>query len=885
MKSATASYGWIVVWGWILAAGQAQSASLWWDSTTANQCDGTTAGTWQDGVASWAASASPGVAAPIGWVNNSDANFTVHTTATVNNVTANSITNGGTVFAVQLNPGTGPLTLGAGGIVFANNGGTARALTIGADVVLETPQGWKPTQLHTIIVTGKVSGAALTAHIVNPYTDGPSLLFTNTAAAGNTFNGLSVYRDPFNYEKAILSSPYDGTMGRRVTARAGGTPLGTNTVTLGPIGGSPTNSAILEISSSGGGSTITTIPTLNVGCLSAVRMLAYTNDASTNRIDIGTLTRTGQGLLLLNASQPLSNQWEQVYVGNIASLWTNGIVPPWIMNMTLAFLTTNSAGLLVNAPTVGDFTVSRAGQVVALPSGAYTLSGDNSCAGWVTHSGGGLINLNGKTLKIGDGSFGAMALGVTGAGSSGPILTNSATSGGLDFMNGEAIIYNNLGTSTLYTPLHTASRATIMTKTTVILASTNFSQGDVVYEGILALNPPQDITAPNRFFSHVSALRKDGPATLTLTGNSTISQLNANGGTLIVGSGAKVNAGGITGTYMSSALVGSGATNCALSVTGPGTVLQCPPAAYVYVGGSANNCASNFLVITNGAMLSAGTLMVGGGASLTTTVSRTSVLNGGVLELATGFGFSSGMTGCSITNNRGVYQFTQIPTFTLNSGSLANCPISLTDGVISFRNMASVNVTNNYSTTLSNIVYSGANAFRLNNSTNTGPATQSYTFTTNSTPLGSANFAGVEFVSGNTAWTNGTIAIDAGGWMTFSNTTAALGCIVTNNGGLLTVIGSAVTFKTNLTLVAGTLTMDSTNVTVQGKLTLPASLALNVSETASAFPATLFNATGGLAGSTDLSGWAVTPSTRRAVVVGNTVVLQQRLPGLLFYVQ
>jgi hypothetical protein len=264
------------------------------------------------------------------------------------------------------------------------------------------------------------------------------------------------------------------------------------------------------------------------------------------------------------------------------------------------------------------------------------------------------------------------------------------------------------------------------------------------------------------------------------------------------------------------------------------------------------------------------------------------VQQGGFLEatsLITGAG-----VGNLITNSGGVYQFTNAtPTITTNNN--AGGSIFLNGGVIAFRDVTTANVTNNWKgSQLTNITFSGINAFRLNNATNNagGAGQQTYWFDSGA-GFGATNYAGLEMVSGKTAYTNGSVTIGTNGWLTFSNTTAIMWGAVTNYGRM-TFNNSSVTFSNSNGLVLNSspnLTMiwaSNSSVSVNGTLDLPASMVFSNSQPITpgttvplSLSATTINGSAG--------GWTVYPISHRVVKSGNSLVLEPRLPGFLFYVQ
>ena len=139
-----------------------------------------------------------------------------------------------------------------------------------------------------------------------------------------------------------------------------------------------------------------------------------------------------------------------------------------------------------------------------------------------------------------------------------------------------------------------------------------------------------------------------------------------------------------------------------------------------------------------------------------------SIQNGGLLEANTFVQLAGG----TMTNFGGVNQF-----------SIANPTVSratadtivLTNGAISFRAITNADVYANGNGTvgnqLTNILYQGTNAFRLDAASNTLAKSQTYTFASN---LGPTNYARLELLNG-AMYRNGNVTIGTNGTLLVSN--------------------------------------------------------------------------------------------------------------------
>lgn len=352
---------------------------------------------------------------------------------------------------------------------------------------------------------------------------------------------------------------------------------------------------------------------------------------------------------------------------------------------------------------------------------------------------------------------------------------------------------------------------------------------------------------------------------------------------LVSGSGSVFNCSTLT---IGAETTGSTATGNWMQVESGGVVTNVATLCVGYMTDASAGGASvgNKLIITNGGQVFASIVKVGVPASGAAAPLNSSVLvtGGGVLDANT-LRISTN-TSNTISNRAGVYQFTSASP-TIDPLGVGN--IDIASGVISFRNVTNADVFCNQGSGNLNpssyMSWSGANAFRLNNATNGAAASQAYIFDTG---RGATNYAGLEMVSGKTAYTNGSVTIGAGGWLTFLNTSNIMWGVVTNSG-VMTFNNSSVIFTNSLVVNGGTMVWTSNStVNVKGPMTLPASmifsnaLGMGLSDTP-----TVLTASGGFAGSSP-SGWTVYPNNHRVGISGDgkSLVLVPRQPGFLFYV-
>ena len=340
---------------------------------------------------------------------------------------------------------------------------------------------------------------------------------------------------------------------------------------------------------------------------------------------------------------------------------------------------------------------------------------------------------------------------------------------------------------------------------------------------------------------------------------------------------------------------GNPGTNCSLVVTGPGSTFTNNWGAHqTQVGYGAGSVSNGVRVLDGGKMVT--TITLGSEASSLTVSGPGSTFegafslggvntlvfvgDGGVLDvntLDTGTG-----AGNRITNSGGVYQFTTAaPTITTNAG---HGSIVLNGGTISHRNVSSgLDLDDHFSSQLNRMTWMGNNALRLNNSVLTSGL--GYTFNTG---LSVTNWCRLEMVSGTNRVNNLGFNVGTNGGLVLSNATVTIVGAVTN-AGRITFHNSSVSFSNRLALLSGSVfLLTGTNnlpMTVGGTLTVPANASVDFPASTLPRKATvvLFTASTVDAPGSRLPGWTM-PSTHRARVVENTVVIEPVDPGFVLIV-
>ena len=659
-----------------------------------------------------------------------------------------------------------------------------------------------------------------------------------------------------------------------------------------------------------------------------------------NVIGGGVTLNTGSGLVLSNGATLYAAAGLKT-IGNATSNVTvvvTGSNTVWDNGINVIYVGYNSAASVNNSLTVSaGATVTNVQQFWAGQSG-----GGNS----VTITGGALVSVlnsgNGSGIYCGNGAgcFSntlTVASGATLQGAGGNFAFNvgaSSATGNLCTVNGGRVIigatgYRN-GVGGGYTPTGiSVGNALIITNGGYLSTPYGFCIGGMSGAGSAGISNLVVVTGTNSLWVINSSLdlgSAGGVGGSTAVGNGLLIDAGAtvtNAGNLSVGMSAgavgnwlTITNGGRHFLTAGSAYVGNAADSNTMTVAGGplGAGFWNLGGRAVYVGsgaangnvlmvsgglvtnittltvGTTNTSLNNSVTIANGGMLYATTVLNGGNTGgFVAPNSMVTVTSGGLLDAST---LTNGpAAGNIITNNGGIYQF---PTLTPVIAPVTFGTIALNNGVISFRNLSGVNVTNNVNgSALTNISFTGANAFRLNNSTNSAVAAQpqSYVFNTTGNPT---NYAGLEMANGGTAYTNGSVTIGSptstNGWLTFSNTTAIIWGAVTNYGRL-SIFDSTVTFKTNLVLGEGCSLIVTSNtvgntVNVNGTLTLPLNATLTFGNSlATNASYALFQSTNAIVGTP--ANWVMNQPAYRLTVSTDRkqLIVRPKLVGFMFMVE
>jgi len=525
---------------------------------------------------------------------------------------------------------------------------------------------------------------------------------------------------------------------------------------------------------------------------------------------------------------------------------------------------TNSGGFYVgNAGANNQLVVSNGAQVFNAPglSSVGTRLGNQVGAdnNTVTITGNGSTWINSGDLRVGNASVGnqftiansgllvtasstiGVSIGadnntmtVTGAGSiwtnTGNLVVGSSVTGSrLTISDGGHVVVGNI--AQIGAAAGTDSRVLVSDSGSLwqVSSSITLGQGSST-DNQLIISNGASVTATSVNMGNIASGNIPSGGRLTVTGtNSTLtlsSSMNVGdegyANEVILSNGGRIED--------SSSSIGAGAvssSNNTATISGPGSIWTNSGASVNFRVGQ--NGAGNSLIITNGGTLyttlarvgdlvtsTSNSVVVTGIGSLwqdSSTVSVGSnattkgsgnilVERGAILET---IGLNAGLDGSGTISNIGaVYQF-RSATLTITPNTVG--AIAISNGVVSFRDVALADVKGNWTGNLTNMSFTGNNAFRLNNSSNTTSG-QDYTFTSS---LGSTNYTRLEMVNGGTLWRSAQLTIGGNGSMLASNTTGRVAAAVTN-AGVIKVVDSVMTWSSNVVIRGSYISDPSTNI-------------------------------------------------------------------------
>ena len=273
----------------------------------------------------------------------------------------------------------------------------------------------------------------------------------------------------------------------------------------------------------------------------------------------------------------------------------------------------------------------------------------------------------------------------------------------------------------------------------------------------------------------------NGSRWYTLGAAPTVGSWGTNNVAVVTGSGSLLDLGGFQ------LAVGAAVTNN-ISLAGTNNLLLVDRGAMitngsVLVGGTNSTVANTFRVL-NGSTASLGSLLVGVGNSSNNIAT---ILTGSLLEVAA-LSNGSYAAGNVITNDGSILQFTVANPSIVPNG---NGGIAVNNGTLAYRGVTSgalPNLTNNWGATgLGAIVWSGANTFRLNNAAASNTVAGGYVFDTG---RGSTNYVRLEMLNGSMLYGGAGITIGAGGTAGLTNGVLEAAAINNQSAAAITNAGS-----------------------------------------------------------------------------------------------
>jgi T5SS/PEP-CTERM-associated repeat protein len=493
-------------------------------------------------------------------------------------------------------------------------------------------------------------------------------------------------------------------------------------------------------------------------------IVGATRDARSNTVVVA-----GTGSAWTNSGSVtvgLTGAWNQVTVSDGGSVFSAGTVFGQRNSSNNLILVSGANSVWTNAGTLAVGGITGAGsswgnQLIVSNGGRFVTTG-NTTVGQQTGPSRSTILVTGSNSLFSNGGTFTLGSGNTSAGDS-LIVTNGGTFvssgnfnvGGTTASTGHVMVVSGPGS------LLNAGAALTVGSSGGGLNRMIISDGGVVISTTIgalgnaasAVSNSVVVTDPGSMWTNVAKL-------LVGISGSFNSLLISNGGTV---------------TSLD-ALIGSGSsTNNQATITGAGSSWR--SAGILYVGTNASSFG-NVLLVNQGGLFEAKSLVVGVGGAITN--------SGGILQFS--------VAAPSVTN--------------LNR-------IAVDGGTLGFRAVAGVDVKANWTGALTNLAFSGNNAFRLNASSNAA-AGQDYVFNTG---FGGTNYTRLEMINGATLWQGGSLTVGNGGSLLVSNTAAVVANAFTNRGSVQ-VVNSTFTLQQQL-VVASNATfnlVNSTNVLNGGLL-------------------------------------------------------------------
>ncbi len=686
-----------------------------------------------------------------------------------------SITNSSTVTGSSVTISSGSLNI---------NSGASTSIVLGGTTITGTLNvaGSSATTLGNLTLLG--AGAANLANSVpitvgNISMAGSSSLTISNSTAGVFAGGSSI--------TLATTGTLNLNTGSSAPLAIGGTSVTLNGGTISLSGSSPVTLGAAGIAGTTGTTNITNSASsaLNVGNIAlAGATISITNNANFSEISSGNSISISSGALKLSSGAPI------VLGSNGITLSGGSIQAVGSSALTLGAGGINAGG--TSTLTIGNSGIVNLGNIIQ-SSGTITLAA--SSGGSITQlAGTNSITLSTGTLRIAPASGSSYILGDGSVAVSGGAISISGSgtgtfgNGGINMTGGIMNVANSAAT--------TLGDITVATGATCTLApSSSITVGDVVVSGGV-----------------VSVAGASGAILTQVAGGNTIS---VSSGTLriasVAGSSYVLGDGGIAV---------SGGT-ISITGTGPGTL-----------GNGGINMTGGNLNVANSATTTLGSLSVGTGANSTINATAAGILfndilvSGGALTISNAVvaGTLSQAGSNPITITGGTMRLTPAAgtfSFANNGISVSNGNLVINPafaagltigGSITLLGNGSLSLTHNSSTTLSNIVVSGANATLTESS--------SATLTIGSLKV-SGSSSSVTLSNLTTTFQNGAFNLSDGittiiGSAAASKATLGIGSSVSLSGGLLnlnmTTAGAAITLSGGVKLDNAAISFAGTSV-------------------------------------------------------------------------
>ena len=496
---------------------------------------------WDTAVAGWALSNAGNATLP--WVNNNDAWFpnVANSHITVNGVAAGSLFfNGGTY---TLHSGANPLLTMSGPLTNHNVDTTARTQTFNSDIALSADQDW--TLLGgPVTVNGAISGN----HTLRKLGGHP----LNLHNANNTVRGIHIENNAVN-------------------ARGGGAiTVPTGAITLG----SPAQPGVANLNFYHLADQPETVWSNGFLVASGYGEVYYdynnvAGNYRSNIVNFAGISRENKGVMVFknqNLSAGDLNTYGNVKIKDGEDLLVNGMLPPWMLNGTLAnnirFLSIDANGALASFSAASGAPNTWQPTDVIYNNAARTISENTEVHALRTQNA--ITFANNATLAVGSGGLILNGNGLIGEGT-------------LDTLGKELVVNVNNAAASIQ-PNINANGLTKWGNNMLTVSNMTWSGETYIQQGTLKVMTGEDhvisdANGNNIYGTSLGALQKDGFAKMTFdNANSSFGGLYALQGDVEISDSRLEITGTGTSAGVAGVMAGNNTHNTSITVKDGGVV-------------------------------------------------------------------------------------------------------------------------------------------------------------------------------------------------------------------------------------------------------------------------------------------------------------------------